>query len=73
MKDLQIFNSPQFGEIRTFLDAENQPFFCLIDLFRVLELSINKVSQRLDDWVLSRYPITDRLGREQFAVKNKRI
>lgn len=67
MKDLQIFNSPQFGEIRTFLDAENQPFFCLIDLCRVLELSTNKVSQRLDDWVLSRYPIIDALNRERMA------
>ena len=67
MKEIQIFNSPQFGEVRTILDADNQPLFCLGDVCKVLDLFTNKVAQRLSDGVLSRYPITDRLGREQYA------
>lgn len=36
--DLQVFNSPEFGEIRTTLSASNEPLFCLADVCRVLEL-----------------------------------
>ena len=37
--DLQVFNSPEFGEIRTTLSASNEPLFCLADVCRVLSLS----------------------------------
>lgn len=39
MKDLQIFNSPDFGEIRTVLSPSNEPMFCLLDVCRVLEIN----------------------------------
>lgn len=37
--DLQVFNSPQFGEIRTALSASNEPLFCLADVCKALSLS----------------------------------
>lgn len=47
-KSLQVFNSPQFGEIRTALSASNEPLFCLTDVCKALSLeSVGKVKQRL--------------------------
>lgn len=65
-QDIQIFNNPDFGEIRTSGTSE-EPLFCLADLCSVLELRPNDVRQRLDDGVVSTHPITDSLGREQQA------
>lgn len=67
MNEIQIFSNPQFGEIRTAIGENGEPMFCLPDLCRVLELTPSKVAQRLGDDVLSKYPITDALGREQMA------
>lgn len=61
---IQVFNNPQFGEIRTAGNADN-PMFCLADVARVLGLKTSKLVQRLSDDVLSKYPISDSLGREQ--------
>ena len=63
---IQIFNNPQFGEIRTAGTADN-PMFCLIDICKALDLNSDKVAQRLSDDLLSKYPIKDRLGREQLT------
>ena len=35
---LQVFNSPEFGEIRTTLSASNEPLFCLVDVCKALSL-----------------------------------
>lgn len=67
MNEITIFSNPQFGEIRTAIGENGEPMFCLPDLCRVLELTPSKVAQRLGDDVLSKYPITDALGREQIA------
>lgn len=64
--DIQIFNSPQFGQIRTAGTTE-EPLFCLVDVCKALELNPSKVSQRLGDDVLSKYPIRDELNRTQQA------
>ena len=42
--------------------------FCLKDVCEVLELRTQKVVQRLEDDVLSKYPIVDSLGRTQQAT-----
>lgn len=47
MDEIQIFNSPMFGDIRTAGTAEN-PLFCLADLCRVLELQVTPTKNRLD-------------------------
>ena len=67
MNDIQIFKNPQFGEIRTAGTADN-PMFCLSDVCKSLGLSAKGVNQRLDDEVISNYPIEDSLGRKQNAL-----
>lgn len=67
MEEIKIFNSPQFGEIRTAGTSE-QPMFCLADVCHSLGLSAKGVNQRLGDEVISNYPIIDNLGRIQQAL-----
>lgn len=67
MNEIQIFNNPHFGEIRTAGTSDN-PLFCLSDLCKCLGLSAKGVNQRLSDEVISNYPITDKLGRTQQAL-----
>lgn len=48
---IQVFNNPQFGEIRTAGTAES-PMFCLSDVCRVLNLRTSDVKKRLKSpWV----------------------
>lgn len=61
-----IFNSPQFGEIRT-AGTSDQPLFCLADVCRALDLDVNNTVRRLDDGVCSKHPIYDSMGRTQSA------
>ena len=63
---ITLFENPQFGEVRV-AELNNEPIFCLADLCKILDLTPSKVSQRLSDDVLSKYPIVDSIGREQFA------
>lgn len=67
MGELRIFESPQFGAIRTAGDAEN-PMFCLADLCKVLELQVQNTKNRLKDDGVYRINLTDSLGREQQAL-----
>lgn len=64
--EIQIFQSEQFGTIRTAGTAE-EPLFCLADICRVLDLQPSAVMRRLDDGVTSNHPIHDNLGRIQQA------
>lgn len=63
---ITLFKNPQFGEVRV-AELNSEPVFCLADLCKILDLTPSKVSQRLSDDVLSKYPIVDNIGREQFA------
>lgn len=63
---IQVFNSPQFGQVRTAGTSDN-PQFCLADICRVLDLQSSAVMRRLQDDVITSHPITDSLGREQVA------
>lgn len=65
---VQIWNNNQFGDVRTVLDAQNEPLFCLADVCKALDLHSNVVRQRLQDDVCSTYPILDSLGRQQVAT-----
>lgn len=67
MNDLQIFNNEEFGEVRT-VTKDDEVLFCLGDLCRILELTAKGVKQRLDDEVISNYPIPDTLGRIQNTI-----
>ena len=66
--NIRIFKNKEFGAIRTMKDERGEPLFCLRDVCEVLELRTQKVVQRLEDDVLSKYPIVDSLGRTQQAT-----
>ena len=40
--DIQIFNNPQFGSIRT-AGTPEQPLFCLADVCKILGLQASRV------------------------------
>lgn len=65
MNSIQIFENPEFGQVRIIVDEKSNPYFCLVDLCNALDLNSSKVVQRLEDDVLSKYPISDNLGRQQ--------
>lgn len=44
---LQVFNSPEFGAVRTAGTSE-EPLFCLADVCRILDLQPSRVKQRLN-------------------------
>ena len=67
MNQIQIFQNQEFGAIRTLTNEQGEPMFCLKDVCDVLDLRTPKVVQRLEDDVLSKYPIVDSLGRTQQA------
>ena len=68
MNEIQIFRNQEFGAIRTMSNEQGEPMFCLKDVCDVLDLRTQKVVQRLEDDVLSKYPIVDSLGRTQQAT-----
>lgn len=68
MNEIKIYENVNFGEIRTVINEQDEPFFCLADVCKALDLTAGKVAQRLDDDVLSKHPIVDNLGREQQAL-----
>lgn len=48
MNEMQIFNNPEFGQIRT-VDYNNEPWFIAKDVCEILELSNATVAlQRLE-------------------------
>ena len=65
--EIQIFESPEFGQIRTVKDEKGEPWFCLADVCKVLGLKQRHVRERLEDGVVSTDPIADSLGRLQMA------
>lgn len=64
---IQVFNNPQFGKIRTVGSVDN-PLFCLADVCKAVGLTTNGMSRRLQDDVISNHPIYDSLGRTQQAI-----
>lgn len=49
MNSIQIFENPDFGQVRVVVGENNEPLFCLVDVCRVLELSNpSQVKTRLD-------------------------
>lgn len=68
--NIQIFNSPRFGEIRT-AGTSDEPKFCLGDLCRCLGLSSKGVNQRLSKEVISTYPLETTGGIQQMLFVNE--
>ena len=67
MNELQIFNSPEFGDIRT-ITIDNEPWFCMIDICKALEISNpSQAKTRLNaDGVITN-EVIDGIGRKQNA------
>ena len=65
--EIMIFESPEFGRIRTVNDEQGEPWLCLKDVCKVLGLKQGDVCRRLADGLVSTQPITDSLGRTQMA------
>lgn len=59
-KDVQVFNNPDFGQVRTIGNAD-KPMFCLADVCRALDLkNPSDVSTRLDEkGVVTNYTLTN--------------
>lgn len=64
-KQVETFNNPHFGEIRTAVDDFGEPWFCLADVCRILELRVDGVMPRLREGGYNRIVVTDALGRNQ--------
>lgn len=70
MADIQIFNNPQFGDIRTAGTAEN-PLFCLTDVCKVLDLDPSQVARRLDSTVFTKHPADTGFGIKEINFVNE--
>ena len=67
---VQIFNSPQFGEVRTAGTAD-EPLFCLADVCKALELDPSQVVRRLDSSVFSKHPANTGFGIKEVNFVNE--
>lgn len=70
MNEIKIFENEKFGKVRVAGTSE-EPLFCLADVCQVLDLMPNKVAQRLDKDVLSRYPLQTAGGIQQTNFVNE--
>nr|DAT45897.1 MAG TPA: repressor domain protein [Caudoviricetes sp.] len=69
--ELKIFENEQFGQVRIAMNDSGEPMFCLADLCTVLDLTPSKVSQRLEEDVLSKYPLLTAGGIQQANFVNE--
>lgn len=53
MKNVEIFNSPMFGELRTSRNEKGEPIFCLKDVCDSLGLQVGATAKRLGQKVIS--------------------
>ena len=67
---IQVFQSPQFGQVRTAGTSDN-PLFCLADVCRVLGLRQGDVRQRLTEGVVSTQPLSTAGGIQQVNFVNE--
>lgn len=71
MNELQIFNSDEFGEIRTSLHNE-EPWFCLADVCRALGLTQpSKVKERLSEKGVNSIPTLTNGGTQNLLYINE--
>ena len=70
MNELQIFNSEEFGEVRTAV-VNDEPMFCLIDICKALEIkNATDVAKRLDEDELTRLNLGSRAGETNFITES---
>ena len=68
MNELQIFNNPEFGSVRT-ITKDNEPMFCLADVCKALDIThVTDVKNRLKQDGVGTSEVIDSLGRKQAAT-----
>ncbi|MDD3035238.1 MAG: phage antirepressor [Bacteroidales bacterium] len=67
----QIFNHPQFGEVRTVICNDGEPRFCLKDVCRALDIKQFRANERLGEDVISNHTLSTRGGNQQFMFINE--
>lgn len=71
MNEIKIFESSEFGRIRTVKDEKGEPWFCLADVCKVLGLRQNGVVMRLEKGVISTEPLSTRGGTQMANFVNE--
>lgn len=56
MSNIKLFENPEFGQVRVLLE-DGEPLFCLADICNILELRVTDVKNRLEEEVVSTYPL----------------
>ena len=68
MTDIQIFNNPDFGDIRT-VEIDGKPMFCLADICKALDIThVTDVKNRLKQDGVVTAEVIDSIGRKQNAT-----
>ena len=68
---MKIFESPEFGRIRTVNDERGEPWFCLTDVCKVLGPRYSHVRERLEKGVVSTEPLSTRGGTQMANFVNE--
>lgn len=70
MKNITIFQSPEFGNIRTMRDEKGEPLFCAKDVCDALgyDQARKAVQRHVDEGDGTKHTLIDSLGREQQAI-----
>lgn len=68
---IKIFESPEFGRIRTVMGKAGEPLFCLTDVYKVLGLKQGDVCRRLAKGLVSTQPLSTRGGTQMANFVNE--
>lgn len=70
MNELQIFNSSEFGQIRT-VTKDNEPMFCLMDICKALDMkNATMVASRLEDDEVTKLDLGGKNGETNFVTES---
>jgi prophage antirepressor-like protein len=70
-RGIQIFKNSEFGSVRTLIDTQGTPQFCLKDVCAALELDSRQVARRLDKGVVSKHSLKTEGGRQLATFVNE--
>lgn len=69
MTEIKIFENAEMGvQVRTVMNENNEPLFCLADVCKVLELQPSRVKDRLKENGVTSSNVIDSMGRKQLAT-----
>lgn len=70
MNELKIFNSREFGQIRT-VTKDNEPMFCLMDICKALDMkNATMVASRLEDDEVTKLDLGSKNGETNFVTES---